>query len=206
MLIDTRDSVFSWAFPVTVTYTDGTIASVGIKINVLTVNTWMDNTKASARIKLLDVVNGFRSSVQSRSVALDTTAEYQAYMDQRAAEKAKQYAETRTTDHSGQTIQDKYNVISTENISGTLIISSDSLDAQIKSLVDIQHRDSQEEKDDYEAVNIRHERNYLINSAGTVLHYINFIDSRATKVIFGIGTYTKADLTYIVTVAAVIMG
>ena len=191
--------------PVTVTYTDGTKETVTIKITVPTLNYWTEATKASARTKLLDVINGFRSAVGVSPVTMDTTPEYQAYMDQRAAEKAKQYAETgKALDHSGETLFRHFNLKSDsdEVIDEDMITSSDSLEKQVITFSQTDRKHIQAEKDDYEAVKIRHERNYLTNDAGTVGHYLSFIDGGFRKVVIGIGSYNKSDINYTVTVMA----
>ena len=192
--------------PVTVTYTDGTKETVTIKITVPTLNYWTEATKASARTKLLDVINGFRSAVGVSPVTMDTTPAYQAYMDQRAAEKAKQYAETGVMDHSGTTLDKKFGVSSMEDGGITFVNASDSLDAQVDSLVAYKKNAVQAEKDDYEAINIRHERNYLTNPSGTVLHYTHFIDKnvKLKSVVIGIGTYTKGSTTWVATYNALL--
>lgn len=186
--------------PVTVTYTDGSKETVTIKITVPAINTWTDATKASARTKLLDVINGFRSAVGVSPVAMDTTPEYQAYMDQRATEKAKQLADTGATDHSGNTLYQKFGVNSSENIGALKIDASRSLEEQVKLFIKYQQDANQAEKDDYEAINIRHERNYLTNPSHTVGHYLAIIDSSTTKFVIGVGTYTKGNTTYVATV------
>ena len=192
--------------PVTVTYTDGTKETVTIKITVPTLNYWTDATKASARSKFLDVINGFRSAVNVSLVTLDTTPEHQNYMDQRAAEKAKQYAETGVMDHSGTTLDKKFGVSSMEDGGVTLVNAGDSLENQVDQLIAYEKRTIQAEKDDYEAINIRHERNYLTNPSGTVLHYTHFIDKnvKLKSVVIGVGTYTKDDKTWVSTYSALL--
>lgn len=192
--------------PVTVTYTDGTKETVTIKITVPALNYWTDATKASAQSKFLDVINGFRSAVNVSPVTLDTTPEYQAYMDQRAAEKAKQYAETGKFDHSGTTLDKKFGVSSMEDGGVTLVNAGDSLESQVDQLIAYEKRTIQAEKDDYEAINIRHERNYLTNPSGTVLHYTHFIDKnvKLKSVVIGVGTYTKDDKTWVSTYSALL--
>lgn len=192
--------------PVTVIYTDGTKETVTIKITVPTHNYWTDAMKASARSKFLDVINGFRSAVNVSPVTLDTTPEYQAYMDQRAAEKAKQYAETGKFDHSGTTLDKKFGVSSMEDGGVTLVNAGDSLESQVDQLIAYEKRTIQAEKDDYEAINIRHERNYLTNPSGTVLHYTHFIDKnvKLKSVVIGVGTYTKEDKTWVSTYSALL--
>lgn len=192
--------------PVTVTYTDGTKETVTIKITVLALNYWTDATKASARAKLLNMINDFRSAVNVNPITMDTTPDYQAYMDQRATEKAKQYAETGVMDHSGTTLDKKFGVSSMEDGGVTFVNASDSLDAQIDSLVVYKKNAVQAEKDDYEAINIRHERNYLTNPSGTVLHYTHFIDKnvKLKSVVIGIGTYTKGSTTWVATYNALL--
>lgn len=189
--------------PVTVTYTDGTKETVTIKVTVLALNYWTDATKASARSKLLDEINDFRNAVNVSSATLVSTPEYQAYMDQRATEKAKQLADTGTFNHSGQTLQDKFSTIHAgENIGAVDVNAGDSLNAQVNRLVVYTKSSLQAEKDDYEAINIRHERNYLTNPSGTVGHYTNIIIPAATKVVIGIGTYTKNGVTYVAAVTS----
>ena len=192
--------------PVTVTYTDGTKETVTIKVTVPTLNYWTDATKASARTKLLAVINGFRSAVGVSPVTLDTTPAYQAYMDQRATEKAKQYAETGVMDHSGVLLTQKYNIKPNGGESGGVVDANAgfTLDQQVDRLVTYTKSSVQAEKDDYEAINIRHERNYLTNPAGTVLHYVGYIDPKLTKVVVGVGTYTKAGTTWLATYHALL--
>lgn len=190
--------------PVTVTYTDGSKETVTIKITVPAINTWTDATKASARSKFLDVINGFRSAVGVSPVALDTTPEYQAYMDQRAAEKAKQYAETGKFDHSGTTLYKKFGVTSAEDIGALKIDASRSLQEQVEIFINYEQASIQAEKDDYEATTIRHERNYLTNSSGTVLHYLLCIDKTTTKAVVGVGVYVTGNAIYVSTVTALI--
>ena len=190
--------------PVTVTYTDGTKETVTIKITVPALNYWTDATKASARSKFLDVINGFRSAVGVSPVALDTTPEYQAYMDQRAAEKAKQYAETGKFDHSGTTLYKKFGVTSAEDIGALKIDASRSLQEQVEIFINYEQASIQAEKDDYEATTIRHERNYLTNSSGTVLHYLLCIDKTTTKAVVGVGVYVTGNAIYVSTVTALI--
>lgn len=192
--------------PVTVTYTDGTKETVTIKITVPTLNHWTDATKASARTKLLNMINDFRSAVNVNPITMDTTPEYQTYMDQRATEKAKQYAETGVMDHSGTTLDKKFGVSSIEDGGVTFVNASDSLDVQVDSLVAYKKNAVQAEKDDYEAINIRHERNYLTNPSGTVLHYTHFIDKnvKLKSVVIGIGTYTKGGTTWVATYNALL--
>lgn len=192
--------------PVIVTYTDGTKETVMIKITVPALNYWTDATKASARTKLLNMINDFRSAVNVNPITMDTTPEYQNYMDQRAAEKAKQYAETGVMDHSGTTLDKTFGVFSMEDGGVTFVNASDSLDAQVDSLVAYKKNAVQAEKDDYEAINIRHERNYLTNPSGTVLHYTHFIDKnvKLKSVVIGIGTYTKGSTTWVATYNALL--
>ena len=190
--------------PVTVTYTDGTKETVTIKITVPTLNYWTDATKASARTKFLDVINGFRSAVGVSPVMMDTTPEYQAYMDQRAAEKAKQLADTGATDHSGNTLYQKFGVNSGEDIGALKIAASRSLEEQVEMFINYEQTSIQAEKDDYEAINIRHERHYLINPSHTVGHYLGIIDSSNKRVVIGVGVYTKGNAVYVATVTALI--
>ena len=188
--------------PVTVTYTDGTKETVTIKITVPALNYWTEATKASARTKLLDVINGFRSAVGVSPVTLDTTPEYQSYMDQRAAEKAKQYAETGVVDHSGELMSSKFKLtgLAGEFAGGYIIDGAASLTEQVSQLNSAVKKAVQAEKDDYEAINIRHERNYLTNPSGTTGHYLNFVETRFSKATIGISTYTKNGTTYVAVV------
>ena len=188
--------------PVTVTYSDGSKETVTIKITVPTLNYWTEATKASARTKLLDVINGFRSAVGVSPVTLDTTPEYQNYLNQRATEKAKQYAETGVVDHSGEMLLDhfKLSTKSDESIGQTALVASDSVEDQLNSYINYEQKSHQEEKDDYEAINIRHERNYLTNSSGTVLHYLSAINPEFSRVVIGNGTYSLGSKNYVVSV------
>lgn len=188
--------------PVTVTYTDGTKETVTIKITVPALNYWTDATKASARSKLLDVINGFRSAVGVSPVTMDTTPAYQAYMDQRSAEKAKQYAETGVVDHSGELMSSKFKLtgLAGEFAGGYIIDGAASLTEQVSQLNSAVKKAVQAEKDDYEAINIRHERNYLTNPSGTTGHYLNFVETRFSKATIGISTYTKNGTTYVAVV------
>lgn len=102
---------------------------VNIKITVPTINYWTESTKSAARQKMLDVINGFRSAVNVSPVTLNTTAEYQTYMDQRAASEAKQLADTGSTDHSGQNMYQKFGVNSAEDIGAIDVNAGNSLDA-----------------------------------------------------------------------------
>ena len=189
--------------PVTVTYTDGTKETVMIKITVPALNYWTDATKASARSKLLDEINDFRNAANVSSATLVSTPEYQTYMDQRATEKAKQLADTGTFNHSGQTLQDKFsNIHAGENIGAVDVNTGDSLDEQVNRFIAYQKSADQAEKDDYEAINIRHERTNITNPSGTVGHYTNIIIPAATKVVIGIGTYTKNGITYVAAVTS----
>ena len=190
--------------PVTVTYSDGSKETVTIKITVPTLNYWTEATKASARTKLLDVINGFRSAVGVSPVTLDTTPEYQNYLNQRATEKAKQYAETKQVDHSGATLFEKFHLTSAsdECISPDMFDATNSLDNQVILFSRNEQKSIQAEKDDYEAINIRHERNYLTNLSGTVLHYLSFINSNFSKVVIGVGTYNKNGTNYTAAVMA----
>lgn len=189
--------------PVTVTYTDGTKETVTIKITVLALNYWTDATKASARSKLLDEINDFRNAANVSSATLVSTPEYQTYMDQRVTEKAKQLADTGTFNHSGQTLQDKFsNIHAGENIGAVDVNAGDSLDEQVNQFIAYQKSADQAEKDDYEAINIRHERTNITNPSGTVGHYTNIIIPAATKVVIGIGTYTKNGITYVAAVTS----
>lgn len=61
----------------------------------------------------------------------------------------------------------------------------------------------QAEKDHYIAVH-NGQHNYLTNASGTVLHYVHIIDKTTTRVVIGIGTYTKDGTTYIANVMAFI--
>ena len=190
--------------PVTVTYSDGSKETVTIKITVPTLNYWTEATKASARTKQLDVINGFRSAVGVSPVTLDTTPEYQNYLNQRATEKAKQYAETKQVDHSGATLFEKFHLTSAldECISPDMFDATNSLDNQVILFSRNEQKSIQAEKDDYEAINIRHERNYLTNLSGTVLHYLSFISSNFSKVVIGVGTYNKNGTNYTAAVMA----
>lgn len=190
--------------PVTVTYTDGTKETVTIKITVPALNYWTDATKASARSKLLDVINGFRSAVGVSPVTMDTTPEYQNYLNQRAAEKAKQYEETGVADHTGNTLFEQFKLTSKsdESLGQFKLSASATLEDQINSYVKYEQISHQAEKDDYEAINIRHERNYLTNDSGTVLHYLSAIDSEFTKVVIGVGTYAVGNENCVATVIA----
>ena len=188
--------------PVTVTYTDDSRETVTIKITVPALNYWTDATKASARTKLLDVINGFRSAVGVSPVTMDTTPEYQNYMDQRAAEKAKQYAETGVVDHSGELMSSKFKLtgLAGEFAGGYIVDGAASLTEQVSQLNSAVKKAVQAEKDDYEAINIRHERNYLTNPSGTTGHYLNFVETRFSKATIGISTYTKNGTTYVAVV------
>ena len=190
--------------PVTVTYTDGTKETVTIKVTMPTLNYWTEATKASARSKLLDVINGFRSAVGVSPVTLDTTPEYQNYLNQRATEKAKQYAETGVVDHSGETLlaHFKLSTKSDESIGQMALVASDSVEDQLNSYINYEQKSHQAEKDDYEAINIRHERNYLTNSSGTVLHYLSAINPEFSRVVIGNGTYSLGSKNYVVSVIA----
>ena len=190
--------------PVTVTYTDGTKETVTIKITVPALNYWTEATKASARTKLLDVINGFRSAVGVSPVTLDTTPEYQNYLNQRATEKAKQYAETGVVDHSGETLlaHFKLSTKSDESIGQMALVASDSVEDQLNGYINYEQKSHQAEKDDYEAINIRHERNYLTNSSGTVLHYLSAINPEFSRVVIGNGTYSLGSKNYVVSVIA----
>ena len=186
--------------PATVTYTDGSKETVTIKITVPALNYWTDATKANARTKLLDVINGFRSAVGVSPVTMDTTPEYQAYIDQRATEKAKQYAEAGVMDHSGTTLGRKFQVSSSETVGAKKIVASATLDSQVNDFAKYLQTATQAEKDDYEAINIRHERNYLTNASGTVLHYLDAIDSEYSKVVIGVGVYSSGNTNSVFTV------
>ena len=127
-------------------------------------------------------------------------------MDQRAAEKAKQLADTGATDHSGNTLYQKFGVNSGEDIGALKIAASRSLEEQVEMFINYEQTSIQAEKDDYEAINIRHERNYLTNPSGTVLHYTHFIDKnvKLKSVVIGIGTYTKGSTTWVATYNALL--
>ena len=98
----------SGIYNIPVTYTDGSKKIVTIKITMPTLNYWTKVDKARARTKLLVVINGYRSAVNGSPVTLDTTPEHQTYLNQRAAEKAKQFAETGATDHSCKTLYKQF--------------------------------------------------------------------------------------------------
>lgn len=152
---------------------------------------------------MLDEINDFRNAANVSSATLVSTPEYQTYMDQRATEKAKQLADTGTFNHSGQTLQDKFsNIHAGENIGAVDVNAGDSLDEQVNQFIAYQKSADQAEKDDYEAINIRHERTNITNPSGTVGHYTNIIIPAATKVVIGIGTYTKNGITYVAAVTS----
>ena len=188
--------------PVTVTYTDGTKETVTIKITVPTLNYWTEVNKASARTKLLDVINGFRSAVGVSPDKLSTNKEYQDYLDQRATEKAEVFATTKVMDHSGATLYKKFGAISAEYVGVMPMNVANSLDTQVDTLVNYVKFATQAEKDDYEAIVIRHERTNLTNPSGTTGHYLDFIDPSFTNSVIGIGTYTKDGITYVSAVMA----
>ena len=188
--------------PVTVTYTDGTKETVTIKVTVPTLNYWTEATKASARSKLLDVINGFRSAVGVSPDKLSTNKEYQDYLDQRATEKAEVFATTKVMDHSGATLYKKFGAISAEYVGVMPMNVANSLDTQVDTLVNYVKFATQAEKDDYEAIVIRHERTNLTNPSGTTGHYLDFIDPSFTNSVIGIGTYTKDGITYVSAVMA----
>ena len=80
--------------------------------------------------------------------------------------------------------------------------AANSLDNQVILFSRNEQKSIQAEKDDYEAINIRHERNYLTNLSGTVLHYLSFINSNFSKVVIGVGTYNKNGTNYTAAVMA----
>ena len=192
----------TYSVPVTVTYQDGTHTTFSMKITVPTIKVWDENTKASARAKILDVINDFRSKVGENPVALDTTPEYQTFMDQRAAEKAKIFADTGNFDHSGTSLIEKFGVYSGENVGATTINASDSLNDQVSQVATYEHNVIQDEKDDYEAIYIRHERDNITNVSRTVDHYKAFINGNFTKAVIGTGTYIKDGVAYTAIVIA----
>lgn len=194
-----------YSVPVTVTYQDGTHTTFAVKITVPTIKVWDENTKVSARTKILDVINDFRSKVGEHPVALDTTPEYQTFMDQRAAEKAKIFADTGQHDHSGDTLAVKYGVYSGEYVGTTTLNAGDSLNDQTSQATASVRSGVQAEKDDYEAIYIRHERTNITNGAGTVGHYENFINQNFIRVVIGTGTYVKDGVAYTAIVMAEIM-
>ena len=190
----------SGIYNIPVTYTDGSKKIVTIKITMPTLNYWTKADKASARTKLLVVINGFRSAVNVSPVTLDTTPEHQTYLNQRAAEKAKQFAETGATDHSGKTLYKQFGVISDEDLGYLEIDAGLPLKEQVKRFVTYTNNTVQAEKDDYEAINIRHERHNLTNPPHTVGHYLGYIDSSSKKFVIGIGTYTSGNAIYVASV------
>lgn len=132
--------------PVTVTYTDGSKKIVTIKITMPTLNYWTKADKASARTKLFGVVNGYRSAVNVSPVTLDTTPEHQTYLNQRAAEKVKQFAETCATDHSGKTLYKQFGVTSDEDLGYLEIDAGLPLKEQVKRFVTYTNNTVQAEK------------------------------------------------------------
>ena len=202
---DIVNSAGSYKLPITIAYVDGTVDKTEVTINVKGINHWDENTKASARAKILDVINDFRSKVGENPVALDTTLEYQTFMDQRAAEKAKIFADTGQHDHSGDTLAVKYGVYSGEYVGTTTLNAGDSLNDQTSQATASVRSGVQAEKDDYEAIYIRHERTNITNGAGTVGHYENFINQNFTRVVIGTGTYVKDGVAYTAIVMAEIM-
>lgn len=199
---DIVNSAGSYKLPITITYVDGTVDKTEVTINVKGINHWNENTKASARAKILDVINDFRSKVGENPVALDTTPEYQTFMDQRAAEKAKTFADTGNFDHSGTSLIEKFGVYSGENVGATTINASDSLNDQVSQVATYEHNVIQDEKDDYEAIYIRHERDNITNVSRTVDHYKAFINGNFTKAVIGTGTYIKDGVAYTAIVIA----
>lgn len=71
---------------------------------------------------------------------------------------------------------------------------------QVKRFVTYTNNTVQAEKDDYEAINIRHERHNLTNPPHTVGHYLGYIDSSSKKFVISIGTYTSGNAIYVASV------
>lgn len=160
-----------------------------------------DNSRQNQlRKAALNVVNSFRAKVGIKAVKM--SSKYNAILDKRAIEKAKQYVTTGTYDHSGYNSLPYY--LNTYPIVNGRIIyhggetlhacyyNTQSSDAttEMKSRLTLTLTENiQAEKDDYEAIVVKKTRKNITNISGTYEHYTMMVDPGNHTVYIGVGHY-----------------
>ena len=148
----------------------------------------------------VNVVNSFRAKAGVKAVKM--SSKYNAVLDKRATEKAKQYVTTGTYDHSGYNSLLRY--LSTYPIVKGKIIyygsetlhacyynaqSGDATAEMKSSLTSTFTENMQAEKDDYQAIVVKKTRKNITNISGTYEHYTMMVDSGNHTAYIGVGHY-----------------
>ncbi|MCT3509257.1 CAP domain-containing protein [Lactobacillus delbrueckii] len=148
----------------------------------------------------VNVVNSFRAKAGVKAVKM--SSKYNAVLDKRATEKAKQYVTTVTYDHSGYNSLLRY--LSTYPIVNGKIIyygsetlhacyynaqSGDATAEMKSSLTSTFTENMQAEKDDYQAIVVKKTRKNITNISGTYEHYTMMVDSGNHTAYIGVGHY-----------------
>lgn len=160
--------------------------------------------KNQFRRAALNVVNSFRAKAGVRAVKM--SSKYNALLDKRATEKAKQCSTTGTYNHSGYFFLPRY--LNTYPIVNGKVIchggetlhayyynaqSSDVM-AEMKSrLISTFTENMQAEKDDYYAIVVKKTRKNITNISGTYHHYTMMTDSGNHIVYIGVGHYGRGN-------------
>lgn len=148
----------------------------------------------------LNVVNSFRAKVGVKAVKM--SSRYNAILDKRATEKAKQYVTTGNYDHSGYNSLPYY-LNTYPIVKGRIIYhggetlhacyynaQSGNATAEMKSRLTLTFtKNIQAEKDDYRAIVVKKTRKHITNISGTYEHYTMMVDPGNHTVYIGVGHY-----------------
>lgn len=153
------------------------------------------SSQSQLRQAALNVVNSFRAKAGVKAVKM--SSKYNAVLDKRATEKAKQYVTTRTYDHSGYSSLPRY-LNTYPIVNGKIIYHGGetlhacyyNATAEMKfSLTSTFTENMQAEKDDYQAIVVKKTRKNITNISGTYEHYTMMVDSGNHTAYIGVGHY-----------------
>lgn len=167
------------------------------------------SSQSQLRQAALNVVNSFRAKSGVKAVKM--SSKYNAVLDKRATERAKQYVTTGTYDHSGDNSLLRY--LSTYPIVNGKIIyygsetlhacyynaqSGDATAEMKSSLTSTFTENMQAEKDDYQAIVVKKTRKNITNISGTYEHYTMMVDSGNHTAYIGVGHYGSNAMVCVV--------
>lgn len=158
------------------------------------------SSQSQLRQSALNVVNSFRAKAGVKAVKM--SSKYNAVLDKRATEKAKQYVTTGTYDHSGYNSLPRY-LNTYPIVKGKIIYhggetlhacyynaQSGNATAEMKfSLTSTFTENMQAEKDDYQAIVVKKTRKNITNISNTYEHYTMMVDSGNHTAYIGVGHY-----------------
>lgn len=159
-----------------------------------------NSSQGQLRQAALNVVNSFRAKVGVKAVKMNS--KYNAILDKRVTEKAKQYVTTGTYDHSGYNALPKY-LNTYPIVKGKIIyhggetlhacyyngLNSDATTEMKFCLTNTFTENMQAEKDDYVAIVVKKTRKNLTNISGTYDHYKMMVDPGNHTAYIGVGHY-----------------